>query len=372
MASKNEVKRTEPIRILQEVAGLGNGGMETFLMNVYRNIDRSKVQFDFVLSHDWKTNLYEEEIKALGGKIFYLREGYKQFFSFYKFLKHHPEYKIVHSHRGTFGAFYLLVAWIAGVKHRIVHSHTANADNRIKACAVAMLRPFLNLVSTKRFSCGQQAGTWMFGNSKFEIINNAIDISAFRHFDFRKSKRNQLGVEDDELLLGHVGRFEAVKNHSFLIDVFNEIHRKRPKSKLLLIGDGNLRKHMEKKVNDLGLIECVIFLQNRKDVNELLIAIDFVLFPSLYEGFSFAMVEMQAASLRILASDSIPPEINITGEVYFKSIDDSAAQWADRAIELVNYDRSRVDIKALFDHGLDIQANVENLQRFYVNCAARN
>lgn len=358
----------KPIRILHEVAGLGNGGVETFLMNVYRNIDRSKIQFDFILSHDWKNNLYEDEIKSLGGHIYYLPEGYKQFFSFYKFIKEHPQHQIVHSHRGAFGAFYLFTAWLAGTKHRIAHAHTSNAVRKSKARWVKLLRSFLNYVSTKRFSCGQEAGLWMYGNSDFEILKNSIDISSFQHFDQRIEIRKDLRVKDDEILYGHVGRFAEEKNHTFLIDVFKAILDKNNKSKLLLIGDGYLRLSIEEKVRSIGLSDNVIFLQNRRDVNELLTAIDFVIFPSFFEGFSFAMLEMQAASLRILASDKIPPEINITGGVYFKSLEKNAEEWAETTISLSKYKRTDVDISNLYKQGYDIKTNAKRLEDYYLSC----
>ncbi|MBO6250515.1 MAG: glycosyltransferase [Muribaculaceae bacterium] len=358
----------EPIRILHEVAGLGNGGVETFLMNVYRNIDRSKIQFDFILSHDWNINLYEDEIKSLGGKIYYLPEGYKQFYSFYRFLKNHPEYKVVHSHRGAFGSFYLFTSWFAGVGNRIAHAHTSSAVRKSKARWVRFLRPFLNIVSTKRFSCGQEAGLWMYGKSNFEVLNNSIDISSFRHFDKRDEIRDMLGVETDELLFGHVGRFAEEKNHVFIIDVFKAIHDNNNKTKLLLIGDGHLRPFIENKVRLLGLNDAVIFLRNRDDVNLLLTAIDMVLFPSLFEGLSFAMLEMQASSLRILASDSIPKEVNITGEVYFKSLEDSPNDWAETALELSNYSKNDVDIDSMYKKGFDVRNNVKRLENYYLSC----
>ena len=359
--------KVEPIRILHEVAGLGNGGVETFLMNAYRNIDRSKIQFDFIISHDWGIHVYDNEIESLGGRIYYLPEGFKQFTSFYHFLKSHNEYKIVHSHRGAFGSFYLFTAWLAGVKNRVVHAHTSNALRKSKARWVKLLRPFLNLVSTKRYSCGVKAGKWMYGDVKYEVLNNAIDISSFRHFDKRNQIRELLGLDEDDVLFGHVGRFAKEKNHSFLIDIFKKIQAIEIKSKLLLIGDGPLRAEIEQKVLDLGLREKVIFLQNRSDVNELLTAIDLVLFPSLFEGFSFAMLEMQAASLRILASDSIPKEINITGEVYFKNLDDGASAWAEKALSLTEYNRNDVDVKALYDNGYDIVENCRKLEKYYLS-----
>ena len=361
------MEQSKPIRVLQEVAGLGNGGVETFLINVYRNIDRDKVQFDFILSHDWSIHLYDGLIQELGGKIFYLPEGFSQFTSFYHFLVNHPEYRIVHSHRGAFGSFYLFISWLAGIKHRIAHSHTTGADRKVKAFFVVILRKFLTTVSTFRFSCGQKAGEWMYGNASFEVLNNAIDVESYRHFDQRDSIRHSLGIEAGDLVIGHVGRFAEVKNHSFLIDVFNEIHYIRPDSKLLLVGDGPLRGKAEEKVKDLGLSNCVIFLQNRSDVNDLLLAMDLVVFPSLYEGFSFAMLEMQASSLRILASDTISSEINIIDCVYFQSLHDSAKVWASRAMGLCQYDRQSISVEKLYARGYDIGHVSKRLESFYLS-----
>lgn len=358
---------TIPIRVLHEVAGLGNGGVETFLMNVYRRIDRSKIQFDFILSHDWNIHLYDNEIKELGGRIYYLPEGKNQFIAFYRFLKAHREYKVVHSHRGAFGSFYLFTAWLAGIKHRIAHSHTSGAERKSKAFFVILLRPFLRFVSTYRFSCGQSAGEWMYGKTKFEVINNSIDVSSFRHFELREEIRRGLGIPDNCFVIGHVGRFSEEKNHSFLIDVFDHIHKTNQDARLLLIGDGPLRNEIENRVKRQGLSQSVIFLQNRQDVNLLLLAMDFVIFPSFFEGFSFAMLEMQASSLRILASDNIPKEINICGSVYFKSLDDSKEDWAASALSLAQYDRRSLSVDEIYSKGYDIVDNANKLASFYLS-----
>ena len=356
-----------PLRVLHEVAGLGNGGVETFLMNVYRHIDRSKIQFDFILSHDWGIHLYDNEIREMGGRIYYLPEGQSQFIAFYRFLKAHQEYKIVHSHRGAFGSFYLFIAWLAGIKHRIAHSHTSGAERKTKAFFVVLLRPFLRFVSTHRFSCGQSAGEWMYGKASFDVINNSIDVASFRHFDLRGEIQRSLGIADNGFVFGHVGRFSEEKNHSFLIDVFCEIHKIEPNAKLLLIGDGPLRIEIEERVRQLGLAQSVLFLQNRQDVNLLLLAMDFVIFPSCFEGFSFAMLEMQASSLRILASDSIPQEINICGGVYFKSLNDSKEDWASSALSLSQYDRQSLPVDEIYSKGYDIVSNANKLASFYLS-----
>ena len=356
-----------PIRVLHEVAGLGNGGVETFLMNVYRNIDRTKIQFDFILSHDWGIHLYDKEINEMGGHIYYLPEGGSQFLAFYQFLKTHKEYRIVHSHRGAFGSFYLFVAWLSGVKHRIAHSHTAGAERKSKAFFVVLMRPFLRIVSTHRFSCGRNAGEWMFGKAQFDVINNSIDISSFRHFEHREEVRHHLGINTNDFVIGHVGRFTKEKNHAFLLDVFNVIHKTRNNSKLLLIGDGPLKPNIQEKAQRLGIYQNIIFLQNRHDVNLLLTAMDFVVFPSLFEGFSIAMLEMQASALRIMASDSIPKEINVCGSVFFKSLTESKEDWAAEVLSLSDYDRENLPIDKLYTAGYDIASNARDLEAFYLS-----
>lgn len=357
------------IRVLHNIGTLASGGMESFLLNIYRNINREKVQFDFVVgsSNNWNQN-YADEITRMGGRIYCIPNGLKGVCSFYKLLKNHPEYQVVHSHRDAMSALFLYAAQKAGIKHRIAHSHNAGETGIIKKIATKILCPLLNKVSTICFACGQEAGEHLFGKD-FTIIPNAIDLVTYKYNPiFAGDKREELGLKRSDIVFGHVGRLIKQKNHDFIIAVFKQIHSANKNAKLLLIGDGELKSEIERKIACLGLDDSVLILSNRADVNELLQAMDIVIFPSFYEGFSMAMVEMQASGLRILCSDQVPKEINITGNVVFKSLNDSATDWAKDAINLLNYNRNSTDsISLLTQAGLDIHQSARAIQDMYLH-----
>ncbi len=181
-----------------------------------------------------------------------------------------------------------------------------------------------------------------------------------------ETQREKLGLTATDVVIGHVGRFEHPKNHHFLIDIFYHVSLKLPTAKLLLIGNGSLKEKAIGRVNDLGLADKVIFLEQRSDVDQLLQAMDLVVFPSRYEGFSMAMVEMQAAGLHILSSDKVPPEINVIGGVTFKSLDDSAEEWAEESLGMLGYDRNNDGLEKLYDYGLDINDSARKIQDLYI------
>lgn len=358
------------IRILQNIGTLANGGMESFLLNIYRNIDRNQIQFDFVIGsyNNWNKN-YADEIERLGGHIYHIPSGLKGIYPFYRILKAHPEYQIVHSHRDAMSALFLFAAKKAGVAHRLAHSHSAGETGFVKHIGTILLRPLLNSVSTLRLACGLEAGQHLFGSHDFITIPNAIDLNIYQYQPkFSQQKREEIGFNTSDIIFGHVGRFINVKNHAFLIDIFQQIHLKNNNAKLLLIGDGKLKSEIKQKIIRLSLDDSILILSNRSDVNELLQTMNMVIFPSFYEGFSMAMVEMQASGLRILCSDQVPKEINITGNVVFKSINDSAEEWAIEALNLLNYNRdSHNSITLLTQAGLDIHQSAQNIQNMYLD-----
>lgn len=371
---EREGKMKPPIRILHQVAGIGSGGVESLLVNLHRNIDKSLVQFDYVLSYDWGKGYYQEEIKKLGGRIYQLPEGglIKQLFYFFIFLRKHPEYSIIHTHRGALGSLFLLVALMAGKKNRICHSHYASRSEKFVAFMTEIMKPVVKIVSTKKFACGTGAGDYLYGKSNYEILKNSIDLSKFAYPGCRLEKRLRLGFSENEIVYGHVGRFNEQKNSLFVIDVFNEIYKKQRNARLLMIGDGELIDDCKRRVREYEIDDLVTILSNRSDVNELLQVMDMIVFPSRYEGFSLAMIEMQAASLRILTSDMVSSDINLTGDVYFKSLEDSAESWAKEAIRLSKYDRNSVNRSVLYQQGYDIKMEAMKLQRFYLSLVGRD
>lgn len=358
-----------PIRVLQVVTHMNRGGLETMLMNYYRHIDRRKVQFDFLV-HRQERGAYDDEIEALGGRIYRFprlvpwSRSYKKSLS--QFFTAHPEYRTVHVHQDCLSSVILKEAEKCGVPVRIAHSHNSSQDKDLKYPIKLIYKRSIPRYSTDLFACGKQAGEWMFGGAPFRVLNNAIDTGLYR-YDAAKSKkvRGELEIPEDALVTGHVGRFSSQKNHSFLIDIFAEVCKAEPEAYLLLVGDGELRKKTEEKVRALGLAEHVVFTGVRGDVPDLLGAMDVFVFPSLYEGLPVTLVEAQAAGLKCVISDCIPSDCNLTGLVSRCPLEEPAESWAEkiRAIKRVEHTDTCREIAAA---GFDIGENARWLEEFYL------
>lgn len=360
---------SEPIRVLQIVTTMNRGGLETMLMNYYRNIDRSKIQFDF-LEHRSKESDYDQEIMSLGGKIYRIstlnpfsstyRKELKQFF------KNHPEYKIVHCHLDCMSSIPLSYAKKAGIKVRIAHSHNSNQDKNLKYLLKLFYKRKINRVSTNLFACGDKAGKWMFGKSDFSVINNAINTKDFLfNQDISNRIRQKLGLQN-KLVVGHVGRFNKQKNHEKVIDIFNEILKLNNNACLILVGEGNLKEEIKNKVSNLGLSNNVLFLGSRDDVNEIMQAFDVFLFPSLYEGLGIVLIEAQAAGIPCLTSDKVVPiEAKVTSLLNYYPLENNSNLWAKKTLDILTekYDTYNEIKKA----GFDIQNNTKWLEEFYIN-----
>ena len=354
------------IRVLQVVTHMNRGGLETMLMNYYRNIDRSQIQFDF-LTHRPYDGDYGKEIKELGGVIYHLprmnpysityRQALKRFFD------ENSEYKIVHVHQDCMSSVILKEAQRQGIPVRIAHSHSSSQDKNWKYILKLLYKTRISKYATDLMACGEQAGKWMFGNCDFLILNNAIDARLYSfNLDIRRQKRKELGIRDDELLLGHVGRFSYPKNHNFLIDIFQNISS-GTKAKLLLVGDGELRGQIEAKVQKLGLSDRVIFTGLRADVAELMQAMDVFVFPSNYEGLPVTMVEAQAAGLPCFISTNVPDECILTSLVKQSALSEGAEKWADI---ILAGDKKRLDTyETIKEKGFDIIENAKWLQDYY-------
>lgn len=364
----------EPIRILQVVTHMNRGGLETMLMNYYRNIDRSKVQFDFLTHRTHKAD-YDDEIEALGGKIYHLPRLNPFSKSYLKaldsFFKEHKEYQVVHCHQDCLSGVVLKVAKANGVKFTIAHSHNANQDKNLKYLVKIVAKRNITKYADKLFACGKEAGKWMFNTDDFDVLNNAIDTDKYI-YDEKKSKeiRKSLGVEG-KFVVGHVGRFNPQKNHEFLIDIFNEIQKIEPESMLMLVGDGDLRVNIENKVKVLGIEDKVKFMGVRSDVNDLMQAMDVFLFPSLYEGLPVTMVEAQASGLKCIISNKVPQECILTDNVQVISLEENFKLWAKEILKYKKYYRKNTKESIEKAH-FDINANVKYLQEFYLNAGEVN
>lgn len=331
------MEKEEPIRIAQIIGKWLGGGVESVVMNYYRNIDRNKIQFDFFCDED-STNIPYEEIENLGGKVI-LIPPYQKMFKYHSTLKKvlkDGNYKIVHSHINTLSVFSLFAAKCAGVPVRIAHSHsTTNKKEKKKNLLKQVLRPFSRLFATDYMCCSELAGRWLFGNKEYNngnvyLLNNAIDLDKFKYDEnVRKKKRKELNISDDTLVIGHVGRFVEQKNHRFLIDIFNEVHNQNDNSILLLAGQGPLMEEIKAKVKNLGLEECVKFLGQRNDIDELYQAFDVFCLPSLYEGLPVVGVEAQATGLLCVFSNDMTKETKVLYTTKFISLNCSAVEWSN-------------------------------------------
>lgn len=362
----------EPARVLQIVATMGMGGIENFLMNLYRSIDKEKVQFDFLILNT-DNNFFENEIKSLGGKIYKIvspkKSGYFKFLRDLKdfFLKN-PTYKIVHSHYNILNGIILNQVYKCKVKLIISHSHSTNSGYSIlKKICLQYSKFLLRKIPSKKLACSEKAGIWLYGkNMNFKIIHNGIDLLKYKYnYEIKIRKRKELEIANDDIVIGHIGTFRKVKNHNFLINIFFELYKKNKKYKLILVGDGDLKEEVKAKVDKLGLNKIVIFLGIRNDVEELLQVFDIFLFPSLYEGLPVSLVEAQAAGLKSFISDSITKEIDFGLDlIEFISLNKSALEWADIIEEKRKYKRES-KLEVIQKNGYDIKKTSEELVEIY-------
>ena len=364
----------KPVRILHVFGNLNRGGAETFIMSVYRNIDRKKVQFDFMV-HTTEKCAYDDEIEALGGRIYRVPTysgvnhlDYKRKWG--NFFENNKEHKIIHGHMTSTASIYLKIAKKYGLT-TIAHSHsTSSGDGFSSKVKDYLQKPLIN-ISDHLFACSGAAGAWCYGEevekkANFKVVKNAIDIEKFT-FDqtSRDAKRQELNVEN-KFVVGHVGRFFAPKNHDFLINVFAHIHKTNHNAILLLIGDGDLRSGIEQKVKALGLESNVIFTGVREDVPELLCAMDVFVFPSLWEGVPVTLIEAQANGLRCIISDAVTDEVKIAELVETVSLQDSVEYWADKVLAHVD-SNGRDDMReGVQQAGYDIKEIAAWLEEFYL------
>ena len=353
-------------RVLHVVPNMNVGGLETFIMNVYRNIDRDKIQFDF-LEHYLEPSFYDEEIERLGGKIYHfsLRNDnniFKYIIELNKFFKEHKEYKIVHCHMESIGTILFLIAKFNGVKIRIGHAHTTSTNNNLKGFVKKIISKPFKYTTTINFACSLDAGRYLFKNKKYEIIPNAIDIDKFR-FDknSRTHLRKELGLEGYQVI-GHVGRMDKGKNQLFLIDIFNEYLKINSKSKLVLVGDGELREKITAKIKELNIEDNVLLLGVRKDVNKLYSAFDIFVFPSLFEGLGIVLIEAQVNGLTCLASDNIPKITKISNKIKYLSLEDKSS-WINE-IRKNKKRNHQVKYNKLIDN-YDIKILAKKLEKIY-------
>ena len=322
------------MRILQVVNDMHRAGLETMLMNYYRNIDRTKIQFDFLTHRPYKSD-YDDEILSLGGRMYYAPRLYPQNYIQYfrwmdKFFEEHLEYQIMHSHIDSMSYLPLLAAKRANVPVRIAHSHNTSIDRDLKYPLKQLFRTRITKVANEYCACGEEAGKFLFGNRDFKVIPNAIETERFIYKkEVRKRVRKELHFTD-EFVVGHVGRLSYQKNHEFLLEIFAQLYTIYLGARLLLVGIGEKEQELRNKVQKLGLEDVVIFLGNRNDVNELYQAMDVFVMPSFFEGIPVTGIEAQFSGLTCVFSDRVPQEVDFSGNCEFLSLKTDAKSWAQR------------------------------------------
>ena len=357
------------IRVLHMIASLDVGGSQTMVMNLYRNIDREKIQFDFVIDHPDET-YFADEIRSLGGRVHTLPAFHGTNAGEIKrdwgnFFYTHPEYHILHSHTRSYASLYLPVAKAHGVK-TIIHSHSTSTGGGVKGAVKSVLQLPLRYQADVLMACSRDAGEWLYGkraceSERFILLPNGIDLSRFTSDAGTRGRyRRELGLEG-RFVIGHVGRFYDVKNHTFLLDVFQKVLEREPDARLLLVGVGPLQRQTAQKAVALGVADQVIMTGNRDDVPELLSAMDVFAFPSLWEGLPMTAVEAQAAGLPCVLSDTITREVAVSPLVEYLPLGD-ASQWADALLTR----RPRQDVSdAIRRAGFDIRSSAKRLTELY-------
>lgn len=352
------------------------GGIESVIMNYYRNIDKEKAQFDFLCNTDIVA--YEDEIRQLGGRIYKIAARSKNIKKYKKDIK-----KFFEEHANEYNNIWVNVCSLAnidylkyakkyGIKYRIIHSHSSkNMDSKLRGILHHINKHIIKLYATDFWACSEYAGKWFFDkkirkSNEYQIINNAINSEMFRYNSgVREIYRNEMNLKG-KFVIGNIGRLHFTKNQEFLIDVFNEIVKKHQNSNLLLIGQGEDEAKLIKKVEMLNLTDKVFFLGVRKDINKILQAMDAFVFPSVFEGLPLALIEAQTSGLYIYASkEGLPKEAKIVNNFKFLSLNDKPKLWADEILKNRDKARAEDNQKIIKDAGYDICLECKKIERYF-------
>lgn len=381
---------SSPIIVLHVVGRLDIGGAESRIMDLYRNIDREKVQFHFV-QHTSDRCAFEEEVERLGGRVYHVpRFNVKNYFTYKKAWKGlfqaHPEIKVVQGHMTSTAAIYLPIAQKAGVEITIAHARSAGVDPGLKGHLTRFLRRDLYKKCDYRFTCSGMAGESVFGDQnqisrKATFIPNAIDVDKFKfNKEVREQIRYELGIKD-KFVIGHVGRFSHMKNHKYMLQILEqcikiEKEKRLPETVLMFLGDGELKEEMMEQAVAMGISSRVLFMGNKRDVYRYYQAMDYFLLPSLYEGLPGTAVEAQASGLKGIMSDSVTAEAVVTDLIQMRSIKEEPKIWAE---EIMRASQKQIEdscgdeevrrssyAEVVKQASFDVKEQAKRMQEFYL------
>lgn len=372
-------RESRRLRVLQVGMTRNLGGIETYLIEQFRHLDKSKIDYDFVNITGEYSICYEDEILASGSKIFKVVSRHKN-----PLLHYWQWFNILLQNKGIYDVivlntnsleyvFPLVLGKIFGIPVRVIHSHNSGFENKqglARHLLVGMNKKLLAWSANLRFACSQFAGQWMFKDNPYHVIYNAIDIHKYdADLIVREETRNALGLHT-ELTLLHVGRFSYQKNHSFLLDIFKEVHRIQPDSVLLLVGDtteeSEFLTEVKRKIKAYGLENVVRLLGRRDDVNKIMQAADVLVMPSFFEGLTVVGIEAQASDLPLLLSDTVTKELGLLPSTQFISLEAGPTAWAEAIVNSKQHNRqSRYEeLKAA---GYDIGNETERVEKLLID-----
>lgn len=360
----------QPIHVAQIMGKLSAGGVEAVVFNYYREIDKTKVQFDFYYDSD-STVAPPQDIIDMGAE-FYEIPPYQNLPNYIKTLRkkfREKKYTIVHSHINTLSVFPLYVAWREKIPVRIAHNHSVpGGDEFIRNFIKNILKPFSRVFATDYFACSEKAGRWLFGNKNYDnnkvvIINNAIDFDKFRKKRDEINKKRQELCLDGKFVVGHIGRFTYAKNHKKLIDVFEEICNEKENARLLLVGDGELHNQIVEIIKNKSLDDKVIFVGIVCDPEKYYQLSDVIVLPSLFEGLSLTCIESQIAGVPLVISEAIPDEAIISNGVMRCELKDDCKKWVE-SIDKICKKKLLLNEKA---NDYDIHIKASFLEKWYMS-----
>lgn len=364
------------MRVLHVIGAMDRGGAETMIMNIYRSIDTSQVQFDFLV-HETRECDYDAEILARGGRIFRVErltspaKISSYYRSVYNLIKAHPEWDIVHGHIGSSAAIYLRAARKLG-RVAVAHAHSKHFPLSFSELAFRILAYPTRFVAHEFIGCSQEAGYDRYGRgvvsgTHFRVLRNGILVDAYRFdADVRERIRSAWGIDADALVLGHVGRLSAIKNHPFLFDVFQELLQVHPDVYLVCVGRGEDEADLRAQVSARGLSERVIFAGVRDDIPQVLMAFDMFCFPSLSEGLPVSCIEAQASGLPCVISTGVPDEVLVGTNALRLDLSAGAHVWCEELEKLFAQTKDRcLNLKLVKDAGYDVAVSALELVSWY-------